>query len=184
MKLNIRLRRSTRAAALLALALALCALAAGCNKDSQTGNSPESANSNDAHADASPPASTPSTTNTPPSTAKPAGLSPMETVKGYYEAGVRKDIAGVKRFLSRASLQLMEEIAKREGKTLDQLFSEAAEMDARKPPPVFSNQRITGDTATVDIETPGNPLVAMPLVKEEGEWKLAFGQPKGGAIKR
>jgi hypothetical protein len=97
---------------------------------------------------------------------------------------MRKDIAGVKRFLSRPSLQMTEEIAKRQGKTLDQLFVEAADKDARKPLPVFSNEIITGDTATVDIKIVGEPVLTMPLVKEEGEWKLAFGKPKSGSIKR
>lgn len=184
MNLKIRLPSRMRATAPLALALALFALAAGCNKDSNSGNSPESANSNSAPANASPPANTPSTADTSPSTAKPPGLSPTEAVKGYYDAGMKRDVAGVKRFLSRASLQLMEDIAKREGKTLDQLFTEAANMEARKPMPVFSNERIAGDTAFVDIETAGNPPLTMPLVKEGGEWKLAFGKPKSGAIKR
>lgn len=184
--MNLKMGPQSRAriTAPLALALVLFALTAGCNQDANIGNSPESATSNNAPANAAPPANTPSVANTSPSTAKAAGLSPMETVKGYYEAGMRKDIAGIKRFLSRSSLQLMEEMAKRQGKTPDQLFSEAAEMDARKPPPSFSNERVTGDTAYVDIKTPGEPQLTMPLVKEDGEWKLAFGKPKSGAIKR
>jgi hypothetical protein len=78
----------------------------------------------------------------------------------------------------------MEDVAQRQGKTLDQLFVEAADVDARKPPPVFSNERIGGNTAFVDIKFPGEPLRTMPLVKEGGEWKLAFGNPKSGTIKR
>ncbi len=184
MNIKIRLPGRTRTTAPLALMLALFALAAGCNKDSNSGNSPESANSNNAAANASPPANTPSTVNASPSIAKPPGLSPTEAMKGYYEAGVKGDIAGVKRFLSRASLQLMEDIAKRQGKPLDQLFTEAANVEARKPMPVFSNERIAGDTAFVDIKIEGEPPLTMPLVKEGGEWKLAFGKPKSGAIKR
>ena len=183
MNLKIRPRTWAHARAFL-LALALFALAAGCGKDSSTGNVPESVNSGSATAGASPPANTPSTANTSHATANPAGLSPTEVVKSYYEAGMRKDIAGVKRFLSRASLQLMEEIARRQGKTLDQLFGEAADMDARKGQPVFSNERIAGDAAFVDIKTPGEPVRTVPLVKEEGEWKLAFGKPKSDANKR
>ena len=184
MNLKIRPLSGARTTAPLALALALLALSAGCNKDSDTSNSPEGANSNNLPASAPPLANTPSTANTSPLTSIPAGPSPTEVVKGYYEAGKGKDVAGAKRFLSRQSLQLMEDVAKRQGKTLDQLFGEAADMDARKPPPVFSNERIAGSTAFVDIKTSGEPLRTMPLVKEGGEWKLAFGKPKGGAIKR
>jgi hypothetical protein len=185
MYLEIRPRGRTRAAAPLALALALLfVLASGCTTESNTGNSPESANSNNAPVNAPPPANTSSAANTSASTAEPAGLSPTEVVRGYYEAGVRKDVAGVKKFLSRASLRRMEDAAKRQGKTLDQLFGEAAEMEARKPPPKFSNERIMGDKATVDIEAPDQPALTMPLVREDGEWKLVFGQPKSGATRR
>ena len=194
MCLETRPPSRTRASAPLALALALLfALAAGCNTESKTGNSPASANSNSAPASASvnvpPPTNTSSTANTSSANtsstaAQPAGLSPTEVVRGYYEAGVRKDVAGVKRFLSRDSLRLMEEIAKREGKTVDQLFSEATEMEAQKLPPTFGNERIAGDNATVDIERPGQPALTARLVKEDGQWKLVFGQPKGGATRR
>ena len=184
MNLNIRPPGGARTTAPLALALALLALTAGCSRDSDTGNSPEGANSNNAPASAPPPANTPSAANTPPSTSMPAGPSPTEVVKGYYEAGKSKDVAGVKKFLSRQSLRLMEDVAKRQGKTLDQLFVEAADMDARKPPPVFSGERIARDTAFVDIKTVGEPPRTMTLVREGGEWKLAFGKPKSEAIKR
>lgn len=184
MHLKIRSLSAARTTAPLALALALLALTAGCNKDSATGSSPGGANSNNVPASAPPLEDTPSTANASPSTSIPTVPSPTEVVKGYYEAGKRKDVAGLKKFLSRQSLQLMEDVAKRQGKTLDQLIGEAADMDARKPPPVFSNERIRGDAAAVDIEIPGEPALTIPLVKEEGEWKLAFGKPKSGAIKR
>lgn len=178
MYLKIRLPSRTRAAVPLALALALVFVpAAGCNTATQTGNSPESANSSNVPANA--PVNAPTPADTSPSAATPAGLSPTEVARGYYEAGMRKDIAGVKRFLSRDSLRLMEDVAKRAGKTLDQLFTEAAEMEALRPLPVFSNERITGDTAYVDIKAPGQPVATTRLVKEDGEWKLSFGKPKG-----
>ncbi|MDQ3816917.1 MAG: hypothetical protein M3362_04390 [Acidobacteriota bacterium] len=185
---KIRLLSSTRAAATLALVL-LFALV-GCNKDSNNINSPVSANSNNANASALPSANAArdanasSNANASSTPAKPAGLSPTEVVRGYYEAGMRNDIASVKRFLSRGSLLLMQGIATREGKTLDQLFSEAARKEAGRPAPTFSNERITGDLAAVDVKTEGQPVVTMPLIKENGEWKLAFGMPKNGETKR
>ena len=185
MSLEILPHSRTRGSAPLALALALLSvLAAGCAKESNTGAGPESANSNNAPASAPLPANTPTTANTSAPTAQPAGLSPTEDVRGYYEAGVRKDVAGAKRFLSRASLQRMEDAAKRQGKTLEQLFSEAAEIEAGKPPPTYKNERIMGDKATVDIETPGQPALTMPLISEDGQWKLVFGRPKSGATRR
>jgi|GEM_PF-2694808 hypothetical protein len=185
MKLKIRPLSGARATVPLALALALLVLIAGCSKDSGTGNRPEGATSNNVPTSASPPANTPSTANTsPPTSTLAAGASPTAVVKGYYEAGRRKDIAATKRFLSRESLQQLEDVAKRQGKTLDQLFVEAADREARKPPPLFSGEMIGGNTAFVDIKAPDEPLRTVTLVKEGGEWKLAFGKPKSGAIKR
>ena len=185
MYLKIRPLSGARTTApLVALALALLVLTVGCNKDSGASNSPEGANSNNAPASASPLASSSSAANASPSTSTPTGPSPTEVVRGYYEAGKKKDVEGIKRFLSRQSLLLMEDVAKRQGKTLDQLFAEAADMDARKPPPVFSGEIIGGNTAFVDIKTPGEPVRTVPLVKEGGEWKLSFGNPKSGSIKR
>ena len=184
MKLKIRPISGARATAPLALALAPLVLIAGCNKDSDTGNGPEGATSNNVPASASPLANTPWTANTSPPTSILAGASPTEVVKGYYEAGKRKDVAAIKRFLSRESLQRLEDVAKRQGNTLDQLFVEAADMEARKPPPIFSGEMIGGNTAFVDIKAPGEPVRTVTLVKEGGEWKLAFGKPKSGAIKR
>jgi predicted small secreted protein len=194
MYLKIRPPRRTRGSATLALVLALlCALVAGCNTASNTGNGPAGANSS--NAPVSVPANTPANvpqpaTNTPPaantssSAGTPAGPSPTDAVRGYYEAGLRKDTAGAKRFMSRATLQLLEDLAKREGKTPDEMLTEAAEREAQKPPPTFGNERITGDTAYVDIQSPGEPLRTMRLVKEGGEWKLDFGKPKTGPVSR
>jgi hypothetical protein len=101
MNLKIRPLSGPRSAAPLALALALLVLTAGCNKVSDTGNSHEGANSNNAPASAPPLANTATSANTSPSTSMPADPSPTEVVKGYYETARRKDVAGVKRFLSR-----------------------------------------------------------------------------------
>jgi hypothetical protein len=189
--LKIRTLRRARAAAAAPLALALAllfVLAAGCHTASNTGPSTAGANTSNAPGVAPtnvpPPANAPSPADPSSSAATPAGLSPTDAVRGYYEAGLGKDVAGAKRFLSRASLQQMEDVAKRERKTVDQLFTEAAEREAQKPPPTFGNERITGDTAYVDIKSPEQPVMTMRLVKEDGEWKLDFGKPKTGPVSR
>ncbi|HEX8455831.1 MAG TPA: hypothetical protein VF656_00775 [Pyrinomonadaceae bacterium] len=180
MHLKIRHVCGTRMIAPLVLALSLLlALTAGCNKDSNAGHSPEGASS-----DGAPPvANTPSTANSSSTTSTPAVPSPTDVVKGYYEAGRRKDVVGIKSYLSRQSLRLMEDVAQRQGKTLDQLFAEAADVDARKPPPVFTDERIGGSTALVDINIPGEDVRTVMLVKEAGQWKLVFGNPKSDTSK-
>ncbi len=151
---------------LFILALLLTVFAA-CSKNANTGNSSNSTNS-----------STSSTSSTP-STAKPAGSTPTDALKAYYDAAKRKDLDTVKRYLSRATLEMMEGIAKGQGKTLDQMFKEGSDRDAQMPTPEFNNEKVTGDTATVEIKAPNQPLITMQMVKEDGDWKLAIDKMMG-----
>src|SRR4051812_30066957 len=68
-----------------------------------------------------------------------AASSPTGALKAYFEAAKKKDIETVKKYLSRATLQTMEGMAKAQGKTLDQMFKEGADRDAGMPEPEFSN---------------------------------------------
>jgi hypothetical protein len=148
----------------LTLALSL-AFAAGCSKNENTGNSGNSGNANAAGANR--------TATAPPSGAVTASAgSPMAALKAYYEAANRKDIATAKKYLSAGTMRLMEEGAKRMGKSVDEAMKEGA---LQSPPvvPELSNEKITGDTATVDIKAEGQ-TISMPMVKEDGEWKLAM----------
>jgi len=99
--------------------------------------------------------------------------SPTAALKAYYEAAKKKDIATAKKYLSSGTLKMMEDLAKAQGKTLDQMFNENAAKDSQMPAPEFSNEKINGDTATVDIKAPNMPTVTAQMVKENGEWKLA-----------
>ncbi|HKC62810.1 MAG TPA: hypothetical protein VKB86_04200 [Pyrinomonadaceae bacterium] len=103
-----------------------------------------------------------------------SSMSPTDALKAYYDAAKKKDIDTVKKYLSRASLQMMEDFAKAQGKSLDQMFQEGANRDAQMPTPEFSNEKIDGDNATVDIKAPNQPVITMQMVKEDGMWKLAI----------
>ena len=99
--------------------------------------------------------------------------SPTAALRAYYDAAMRKDIATAKRYLSSGTMKMMEEGARRMGKTVDQAFEEGAQQTPTPSMPEFSNEKISGDTATVDIKSQGISLT-MPMVKEGGEWKIAM----------
>ena len=99
-------------------------------------------------------------------------ISPTDTVKAYYDAANKKDVAGIKKYLSKGTIRMMELGAKKMGKSLDDSLKEVA-TSTQTVTPKFGNEKITGDTATVDITFEGE-TVAMPLVKEGGEWKIAI----------
>lgn len=98
---------------------------------------------------------------------------PAAAGRAYYEAINRKDITAAKRYLSAGSISKLEAEAKDLGKSLDVAFREAAEKTGGDIMPEFTNEKISGDTATVDMKG-GGVTVVMPMVKEGGEWKLAI----------
>ncbi|MDT5062509.1 MAG: hypothetical protein QOH63_2968 [Acidobacteriota bacterium] len=103
----------------------------------------------------------------------PEILSPMETLKAYYRAATDKDAQGMRRYLSKGTIELMEKGAKMMGKSLDVALEESSQYAPPTPTPIFDNEKIDGDTATVDITSEGRKMT-MPFVKEGGQWKIAL----------
>ena len=98
-------------------------------------------------------------------------MSPTEVFKAYYDAAVKRDFATAKKYLSQGTIALMEEGAKKQGKTFDEAMKDSPAPEGTMPQ--LSNEQISGDTATVDITAEGKKA-AMPFVKEGGEWKIAL----------
>src|SRR5256885_4775804 len=102
------------------------------------------------------------------------GATPTDALKAYIDAASKKDVAGMKSHLSQGTLKLMEEGAKAANKNMDDMLKEES---GQMPPETanikYSNEKVTGDSATVDMTAQGQ-TATMPLVKENGEWKLAL----------
>ncbi len=115
--------------------------------------------------------STNSSTNS--SATSSATSSPSAAVRGFYEAISRNDVAGAKRYLSAGWMSRREAQLKGTGKTVDMLLQENIDSIKLETTPKVSNEKISGDTATVEVTNNGNGnSITMPLVKEGGEWKL------------
>lgn len=156
----------------LALALSVLALAAGCSKNANTANSTNTTNLS---------TTTNKSSATTSTTTASSGLSPKDTIKAYYDAAAKKDMAAAKGYLSQGTLAMMEEGAKKMGKTLDEAMKEGS--NAPVVMPEFGAENISGDTATVEIKGPAGEMVKMPLVKEGGQWKLAIDKMLGEMMK-
>lgn len=143
-------------AALMALALIVTA----CNK---TGASNTTTTAN----------TTATTKNT--SAADTSTSSPTATAKTFYEATKAKDVDGMKKTLSKKSLEVLEAFAKMGNKSLDESLKES---DSTKQAPTFEaqNEKITGDTATLDVKDENGKWQSLPFVKEDGQWKIALDQ--------
>jgi flagellar hook-associated protein FlgK len=148
---------------ILVIALAAVVFATACSKNANTGNSTNSTNSS---------AGNKTATNGTSGGSEAAG-TPTAALRGYYQAAMNKDINAAKRYLSAGTMTLLEEGAKKMGKSLDEAFKESATQSNTTTMPEFSNEKIAGDTATVDMKAQGMS-VTMPMVKEGGEWKLAM----------
>ncbi|HEV7842837.1 MAG TPA: hypothetical protein VGO69_04030 [Pyrinomonadaceae bacterium] len=111
-----------------------------------------------------------------------AGSSPTATLKAYFEAMQKKDAAALKKTLSKGTLEMFEQFAKAQSppKTLDEALqtglSSTTNTESNKVPET-RNEKIDGDKATLEVKNDKTgQWEAVPFVKEDGNWKIAFDQ--------
>ena len=100
--------------------------------------------------------------------------SPTDTLKTFAKATINNDADGVKSTLSEGSLKMIRESAEVQGVSVDAILL-AKNENTLTEVPEMKNEKITGDTAIVEVKnrvTGG--FDKMPLIKENGEWKLAL----------
>ncbi len=122
-------------------------------------------------------AATPSTS---PSTGEPteAGklfATPADALKAFVAAVQAKDEVALKAALSEKTNKVLDLQSKIDGaKALDVFDSKKFEKLGETPD--TRNEKIDGDKATLETKDPDeNKWDPMPFVKENGSWKLAFG---------
>lgn len=102
------------------------------------------------------------------------GRTPTETLKALNEAAKNKDVAGVKKLLSKGSLELLEKAAKSQNQTSDELLSKEGGAPFAKAT-VVGDETIEGDLAYVTAKNEiSGENERIPLVREDGEWKVAL----------
>ena len=156
------MKRKLATTGLLGLSLAVLVFATACSKNSNNSNGSSSSSSSTSSTSSSSKTSSGSTT----------GMSPIEVLKAYNDAAVKRDFAAIKQYVSQGTLSQMEAEAKKQGKTLDEAMKDSPS-PSQADMPQLSNEQITGDTATVDMSAQGH-TVKMPFVKENGGWKVAM----------
>lgn len=100
--------------------------------------------------------------------------TPTETLKALNEASKKKDVEGIKKLLSKGTLKILDNTALAENTTPDEILKKDGGAPMAELPEI-TGEKIEGDTAYVEIKNPftGEPE-KMPLVKEDGEWKVAL----------
>lgn len=104
-------------------------------------------------------------------TQKSAG--PTETLKIFLEASRKKDVETVKTTLSKTTIEMAEKSAREHNTTIDALLKKD-DVQVSEVLPEIRNEKIEGETATVEIKDSGNGYETLPFVKEDGKWKIAF----------
>ena len=100
--------------------------------------------------------------------------SPTETLKAWNEATKKKDIPAIKSMLSKGTLELYEQSAKKQNKTVDEILLKA-EGESFQDLPETRSENITGETATVEVKNNvSGEFQKIPFVKENGVWKVAL----------
>jgi hypothetical protein len=103
------------------------------------------------------------------------GSSPTATFKNFFEASKKKDPAAMKKTLSKGSLDMFDRIAKEQNKTTDDMLKEVDKDGKKESVPETRNEKITGETATLEIKNEKTgKWDTLPFVKEDKEWKIAF----------
>lgn len=107
---------------------------------------------------------------------KPANpsLSPIETLKALSEASSKKEPAAIKSYLSRGTLDLLNQSAAKMNKPVDELLKQDGAPPFEDLPEILG-ENIEGETAVVEIEnTVTKQNEKIPFVKENGAWKVAL----------
>lgn len=105
------------------------------------------------------------------------GSSPTAAMLSFYEASRNQDTTAMKKYLSKASIDMMEKMAKERNKSLDEYLKDGKLGRGDKDPkvPEVRNEKIDGDKATLEIkDAERDKWETIPFVKEDGSWKIAL----------
>ncbi|MCA1624892.1 MAG: DUF4878 domain-containing protein [Acidobacteria bacterium] len=110
--------------------------------------------------------------------------SPTETLKTFLEASKKKDVETVKKTFSKGTMNLIEETARTQNTTVDELLKKENGVPLKELPEM-RNEKIEGETASVEVKNVvTGDFDTIPLVKEDGNWKVALDKFRDEILKK
>lgn len=110
--------------------------------------------------------------------------TPTDTLRALNEASKNKNVETIKSHLSKGTLDLLDQSAKRQEKSVDELLTQENGAPFQELPEV-RNEQVTGETATVEVKNNvTGEFEKIPFVKENGVWKVALDVFMKDAMKR
>jgi hypothetical protein len=103
--------------------------------------------------------------------------SPGGVTKRFVEAARRKDAVTFKSLLSKKSIASVEKDAKAAGLSVEQMIARVLEQDLfpkGSSALEIRNEKISGDTATVEFQGGDGKWLQNELVREDGQWKVTL----------
>ncbi|HYO90401.1 MAG TPA: hypothetical protein VEQ40_02150 [Pyrinomonadaceae bacterium] len=157
-------------AALIAAALASTA----CSKTATNSNTANTSNTTASTETKNTGASNTTTTNNSTTATASTLSSPAEVLKASYAAAKNKDVAGFKRTIASADLKRLEDFVKQSGQNLDDLLKQQLESPELPMPESLEtrNEKIDGETATLEFKDVRGAWKTGHFIKEDGEWKM------------
>lgn len=98
--------------------------------------------------------------------------SPIETFKTYTKAIKAKDTTTMKLLLSKATIEMHQMEAQAQGLTVDDIVKRETLFTESQKTVKLRNEKIEGDTATLEVENSFGSWETVPFVKEDGVWKI------------
>jgi hypothetical protein len=115
---------------------------------------------------------------------KPSGGSPTEAYKALYTAVHKKDTQGIKRLLSKSTIEFITGTSAMQKKPFDEAIANGLTESAMGATmPEICNERIEGQYAAVEVKPANGKWEDLPFVLEDGSWKLAVGDIFQGTYK-
>ena len=108
---------------------------------------------------------------------KPGDQStPTLAYKALFEAVKKKDSEGIKKVLSKGTLEMMDTYASMQKKTLNEVVENGLTETTFAPKlPPTRNEKITRDVAILEVKNEkSGAWEPLPFAKEDGNWKLAI----------
>lgn len=109
-------------------------------------------------------------------TSAPNSGSATDAYKAAHAARKNHDIAALKKLMSKDILEFMTELGKADEKkklSLDEMLRDMSE-SPQAPTAEARNEKINGNTATIEYLDENGKWRTMDLVKEDGVWKLTI----------
>ena len=98
--------------------------------------------------------------------------TPLKTLQTYQKAMKAKDTTTMKLLLTSESLKMLEQEAKAQGSTVDDVVKRETLFSESQKTIEFRNEKIDGEKATIEVKNTFGQWDTVPFRFEDSQWKI------------